>query len=302
MNHKTSFFFFTILLLVNANCNNSNRLSNDTNYIPYYLKVYEADSLYITENYEQSFKILDSLFKKHEPLNQPGIYEMNTYVKLAYLTKNYKKIEPVFSSLFETWGYKPEYLKYDSLMNLAFQNTNLTTKEILSLNEKYKQNVNLELKDSLIEMQRLDQLYRGKDRDKEIKREDSIDLIHKKLIFRWLENEELPDGRIIDSYVSFGIFFNHISDDVSAEEDKFIKNKLLKAIKKGKAQPDNLLMYLERQFYDRKEKQSPFGSFNFLQVPIDTITVNKNRKDIGLPSLQYEKFKQEYFERIYNVE
>lgn len=301
MNVKLTFSVFVIFILT-ISCYKPNPFVKEVNYIPYYLKVYEADSLYVTGDYKNAFKILNSLFDKFEPLNQPGIYEMNTYVKLAYLTKNHEKIKPVLIRLFDTWGYKPENLEHDSIMNLAFQSTNLTIKEILSLNEKYKQNVNLELKNSLIEMQRLDQLYRGKDQDKEIKREDSIDLIHKKLIFRWLENEELPDVRIIDSYVPYGIFFNHISDNVSVSEDEFIKNKLLKAIKKGKAQPDNLYMYLERQSYDRKEKQSPFGGFNFLEIPLDTITVNKNRKEIGLPSLQYEKFKQEYFERMYNVE
>ena len=69
----------------------------NANYIPYYLKVYEADSLYIIGEYKNSYKILDSLFKKYEPINMPIYFEYEQYIKLANrfdkkTKKNIKKI------------------------------------------------------------------------------------------------------------------------------------------------------------------------------------------------------------------
>lgn len=301
MNLKLLFPFFAFIFLL-INCSKSNYSSKEINYIPYYLKVYEADSLYITGNYQRSFEILDSLFQHYEPLNQAGIDEMRTYVKSAYLTENHYKLKPYIYYLINKWGFNKNYLEYDSILKLSWSKANLTEKEVEKLELEYQEKINLALRDTLTQMHKADQLYRGKDKDKKIKREDSVDLIHKKFIIKLLKKEELPDRRTLDADFHMGAIFNHISDNVTKSEDEFIKSSLLKTIKKGKSSPDNLSMYLDRQSYDKKEKVSPFGTFNFLDNKLDTIQINKNRKEIGLPSLQYEKFKHDYYERIYGIQ
>lgn len=305
MNLKLSFplLAFTFLLI---NCSKSNYSSKEVNYIPYYLKVYEADSLYITGNYQRSFEILDSLFEDYEPLNQAGVYEMNTYVKSAYLTKNHKKIEPIFIQLFEIWGYKQEYLKYDSIMNLALEKTNLTTKNINSLIENYNEKVNRTLKDTLIEMHKLDQLYRGKDNDKKFRREDSVDFIHVDLLKYIFKKYGYPDARLVDQHF-IGVEFNHISHVINEQDYQYFIDELKKFNKEGKSTQNQLTMLVDVREFKRNNRiiYGTFGtheSFGDKRIKFDTIEVNKNRKEIGFPSLQYEKFKYDYYERMYGIQ
>ena len=63
----------------------------NANYIPYYLKVYEADSLFIVGDYERSYEILDSLFKKYEPINIDGYEEYLIYIASSIELNNIKK-------------------------------------------------------------------------------------------------------------------------------------------------------------------------------------------------------------------
>lgn len=83
---KHLFLLITVLIFT-FSCKSTYTKIGDknANYIPYYLKVYEADSLYIVENYEKSFKILDSLFKKYEPVNTYIYYEVINYMKLKVI-------------------------------------------------------------------------------------------------------------------------------------------------------------------------------------------------------------------------
>lgn len=62
-------FIFTIFLLMSCKAKQISQEEKSLNYIPYYLQVYKADSLYMTKNYKQSYEILDKLFKKYKPLN-----------------------------------------------------------------------------------------------------------------------------------------------------------------------------------------------------------------------------------------
>ena len=69
---KNIFFFTIIFTLSLYSCkSNYTRIGDkNANYITYYLKVYEADSLNLIGEYKSSNEILDSLFKKFEPINQ----------------------------------------------------------------------------------------------------------------------------------------------------------------------------------------------------------------------------------------
>ena len=56
------------LVLIIISCSSKQKFISEQNqepinYIPYYLKVYEADSLFTIKDYQGSCKILDDLFK-----------------------------------------------------------------------------------------------------------------------------------------------------------------------------------------------------------------------------------------------
>lgn len=303
MNLKLSFSFFVMMLLL-INCNRKNYASKEINYIPYYLKVYEADSLYITGNYERSFEILDSLFKEYEPINTT--YELTTYIKAAYQTENYHKLKSYFELLINTWGFKQSQIEYDSILKLSWDKAGLTEKEVQKLELEYRKKINWELRDTLSKMHNIDQQFRGK------KGEDSLDLIHYKKLNKIFKEHGYPDFGLvgnptIDENSDLGIYFIHISMDLNPTEYDSLKNFILKSISEGKATPDKIA-WLEdiKAFY--KNQNSIYGTFGTNEswgdkmIKIDTVTINQNRKRVGLPSLQYEKFKQNYFERMYNVE
>jgi hypothetical protein len=93
--------------------------TKEVNYIPYYLKVYEADSLYIIKDYKKSYDILDSLFKKHEPLQMANYYEVNNYYKLKIILN--KKINIFdFSELISKYRLTDLALKNDSIFNIIY--------------------------------------------------------------------------------------------------------------------------------------------------------------------------------------
>lgn len=80
----------------------NSEVKEEVNYIPYYLKVYEADSLYLTGNHQRSFEILDSLFKKYEPINL--FDEINQYLVSGYEINEIEGKEKYIEILFKEWG------------------------------------------------------------------------------------------------------------------------------------------------------------------------------------------------------
>lgn len=83
----------------------------EANYIPYYLKVYEADSLYIIKEYAKSFFILDSLFKKYKPLNQEKFKEFETYISCGYILNMKMNFKDSILKSIENYGSNPRYFK-----------------------------------------------------------------------------------------------------------------------------------------------------------------------------------------------
>ena len=88
----------------------------NSNYIPYYLKVYEADSLYLTKNFSLAYEKYDSLFKYYEPINIPLYFEFENYIKSGLLTNKKKRFKTEFKELFTKYGYTYNTLENDSLL------------------------------------------------------------------------------------------------------------------------------------------------------------------------------------------
>lgn len=303
---------FLILVFCFSECKNNTETKKEVNYIPYYMKVYEADSLYLTNNYEHSFKILDSLFKKYEPINQLGVYEIETYIKSAYLTKHFRALKPNFEKLIKNWGYDENQIlnDYDDIFFKAFKKSNISSKDLENLKKVYFNNINWSLRDTLIKMDSDDQLYRGKDKGKKIMREDSVDIVHIDLLKYIFKKHGYPDYKLIgypkyDEMVDLRIVFNHISDNLSEKDYEFFKNSLIKYIKEGKASPEELAFLVDKRNYDKNHK-TVYGTFGTNDswgdkiIKFDTIEINKNRASIGLPSIQYNKFKEKIFNSMFN--
>lgn len=275
----------------------------EVNYIPYYLKVYEADSLYIIGNYQRCFEILDSLSEKYELLNPIMTRDMELYAKTAYLTGNYKILKPTIKNLVSNWDYRSKYIEYDSLMYEVWKRAGITEKEASEWEKEFQNKINKGLRDTLILINKNDQLYRGKDRDKKIKREDSVDLVHIKLLKYIFQKYGYPDFRLVGypkggERVDLGVVFIHISNSVDENEYQFFQNQLLKYIKQGTTSPSCLADIVDKRSFDR-EHTTIYGTFGSNEswgdkmIKFDTAEINRNRKNIGLPSIQYQEFKWE---------
>ena len=69
-NSKVGMFFLISISFIS--CKSYQKIGGEnSNYIPYYLKVYEADSLFLVKNYSLAYDKFDSLFKYYEPINMP---------------------------------------------------------------------------------------------------------------------------------------------------------------------------------------------------------------------------------------
>ena len=79
-NSKVGMFFLISISFIS--CKSYQKIGGEnSNYIPYYLKVYEADSLFLVKKFSLAYEKYDSLFKYYEPINMPLYLECENYIK-----------------------------------------------------------------------------------------------------------------------------------------------------------------------------------------------------------------------------
>ena len=94
---KVLFVFVSISLI---SCKSYQKIGDkNSNYIPYYLKVYEADSLFLVKKYSLAYEKYDSLFKYYEPINMPLYFEFENYIKSGLLAKKDKSFKKEFKKI-----------------------------------------------------------------------------------------------------------------------------------------------------------------------------------------------------------
>ncbi len=287
-----NFLLITFLAFISFSCRttvvDNNSLKKEINYIPYYLKVYEADSLYLVKNYKKSYDILDSLFALYEPLNMSIYYELKTYYSAKIiLNKNIELND--FSRLVSKYGFTKEMIENDSLLNDYCQKNNFfELQNYDDLRAKNLKSLNLSLRNEIIEMIAQDQLYRRTDFDKQNK----IDSINAKKIIKIFDdfgypNEFLIGNSSIDKmYVGIEALLLHTRDN---ERLNYFMPKVLEYIKKGKASP-KIYANMRDQFELYHDKEQFYGSYdNKTNTPVNEM--NRRRKEIGLPCYGYEKWR-----------
>lgn len=298
--------YFILIIIVVVSCKSSYTKIGDknANYIPYYLKVYEADSLFVVKNYSNSYEILDSLFKKFEPINLTETNEYLYYIKLSIKLKKKINKENVFK-LYNKYGYSDELIEYDE--DLKFYNN--SNGNILNINFKnsrkaYLNSINLSLRDSINIMKIKDQKYRNKDYNKNIKFQDSIDKQNEKILANYFDknlfpNEKLFGGFSIDNKsINIGSLLLHTKDSI---RKKYFMPKTLEFIKKGEALPRYYgNMTDQNLLYNGFEQK--YGTYNTQSLKNSKLTkkeFNKNRKTIGLPSIEYVLWKDSIAKSMY---
>lgn len=267
----------------------------EVNYIPYFLKVYEADSLYIVKNYHRSYEILDSLFQEFEPINIESYNEILTFTRLKMILGKPLK-EGEFSRLVSVYGFTGELFENDSIFK-SFQlkeKKNLLDKQReFELRSEYINSLNMSLRFEIKQMKEKDQKFRKHKYRDNIKRQDSLDYSNQVRLKEIFEEIGFPNYRLIGnfmvdkSFVDVNAILLHTKDTVRVS---YFMPKVLEFVKKGEALPFNYAsMYDQYLLYNGKEQY--YGSYeNPINIPIGE--VNRRRKLIGMPNYGYEAWRR----------
>lgn len=281
-----------IVLPCFASLTDEKKIIKHTNYIPYYLEVYKADDLYKKKNYQICLNVLENLFNNYEPLNQELYYEYEKYVKTSVILNNKIDYKKTISKLIQDFGYEKKIFKgdyKDSLLAKAYIKSNLTDIDFEVLRNKYIKSKNFTLRDTIIEMNKADQLYRhGEDYQKYSGRIDSIARINERKLIYIFEKYGFPNDKIIGNRAIRGKREPIMIDAIlihmaSSKKVAFFKKELLLFVKQGKCPPLFYASLIDRECLNMEKKQIYYTFQKNENLSLEYMNeINSNRKKIGL--------------------
>lgn len=264
---------------------------NDKNYIPYYSEIYRADSLFITKNYDKSYKILDSLLHKYKPVNGWTVNVPREY--LISKSKVSKVERKDVENYLDEKAYDVDALFQDKSIAKLLEEFSITKDEVERIVAKNVSKININLRNELENISLRDQEVRLTNNNDSIKK---VDLLHSQRLKEIIETVGFPNEKIVGGYrvqgkssnIFLSTIFNHMA--YNGDYDYFKKN-LPKLVKNGTCDPFNYAMMEDRR---NEINNKPIEYFVIIAIPesADKKKINANRKAIGLPSLEYEEFKK----------
>lgn len=300
---KTIIVVLSVLLFISCKSSYTRIGDKNANYIPYYLKVYEADSLYLTNNFLRSYEILDSLFKKYEPAELLFYDEYKTFVKSSYLIGKKQEAFRGIESLIKDYGYDRNIIQSDSILNLIFNSSKINITTYNRLRDSYLLKTYPKIRNEIIEMKTLDQKYRGRKaniEDEKIKQIqfDSINSVNLIKIFDEIGYPNIKklglDSNIKQSNLDITVILLHTRFN---DREEYFLPKILDYIKMGECNPEVYgYMYDQMMIYtDRPQKYGTYQGESLKSK--DSLTFYRN--DIGLPPNTYMKWRMK---KLYNID
>jgi hypothetical protein len=270
----------------------------NANYIPYYLKVYEADSLYLIGNYKRSFEVSDSLFKKYEPINLEGYSEYKVHISSAVASKNFKGLKKKVKKSFVDYGSVISNYEMDSIMNLALIKSGYTIKDLNLFLELHKKKINLSLRDTIENIIKRDKLVRGEGyiSDESLSEINDENMRLLKVI---LEKYGYPSHSLIgyslfnDTDINLGAVFLHTTMTFKVE---YLLPRLKNYVKKGFCLPSMYASVYDRYLLDKSnfDGSQLYGEIKFRKIKLINESNNDSiRRSIGLPSINYDKWRND---------
>lgn len=300
-------FFLGFFLMISCKSKVINRSipidkNVEINYIPYYLKVYEADSLYIVKEYEKSYLILDSLFRFYKPIQMLNYYEVSNYYKLKIILNKNIDINN-FSKLISEYRLTDVTLKNDSVFSIYYNKNKLHFDiNYLQLRNIQLKKINIDLRNEIKKMNSDDQLYRNKDYKINISKQNKIDSTNSERIKQIFQIVGYPNESIIgefnidNTFVDIGTMLLHTKD---SERIDYYLPIILEFVKKGSAPPRVYATLIDQYKLYHGEDQY-YGTYETkFQSQTSKSELNIRRNEIGLPSHSYEKWR---FKKLYPEE
>jgi hypothetical protein len=277
----------------------------EINYIPYYLTMYKADSLYLVNDFHGSYRLLDSLFKVYPPLNSDNYVEYGIYLNSAVMTGHLENIaEKVKFGYLRFGGISTFHKKYSEMRDGINKAANLNEQEISELKLKYYNSLNLDLRREMLEMYNKDQTVRIE--NKSHKEMNFIDESNRVKLNEIFKKHGFPKKDMIgsnnaydvpdDGTIHLNIFIMHQPDSVRA---KYLP-VFLNAVKKGFCEPQVYATIYDRDLILKGENQlyGTYKSADGATYPLkNPKKIDSLRKSIGLPHIRYSGWKVSQFEK-----
>ncbi|MBP1165618.1 MULTISPECIES: hypothetical protein [unclassified Chryseobacterium] len=283
-----TYIVFPILCLFISACKNRN-------YILYYNKVNEIDSIYRTTHQpEETIKQYRKLFRKYHPKNQERIKEYETYIKLAdQHHKNFGGKKGLYKLVPLIAPYEGSYGSYFGL----FQRYGIDSTEVKQRIADWKKGLNKILVDSFSIAFTRDQAE-GRRNFQLMKKNDRINA----QLLKWtFENYGYPSVQKIGLIGNDGVFmpmhplFSHMAGE---KEYPYFKAKMLEYIKSGDCIPKDYANMVDRHNLQISKEGILYGMYLTYDAIVDTIKANQERKKIGIPSIQHSsKITKDYFKK-----
>lgn len=307
------FLLIVFLACVSLSCRttvvDNNSLKKEINYIPYYLKVYEADSLFITNNFQKSYQILDSLFQKYEPLEMENYYEYSNYIASSVMSGHIDgldgKIKKGYLNFGDVGFLHPQ--SYEIRQKIA-KMSKLSKDEKELYKKEYSKRINLSLRKRIDIMFDEDQSVRRKNLNEEGMK--FFENKHAKELEEIIANYGYPDYQVIGSMnyedanwnipkpISCHILFVHQN---IAFKEKYLPF-LLNELKRGKCSPRDYSAIYDSYLFKKSAElniipKQLYGSIGIEnRALVNPKKIDSIRKSIGLPKLGYEMWRAKKIE------
>ncbi|MFT3794697.1 hypothetical protein [Flavobacterium sp.] len=289
---KLGLFLFIMALIVSCSARqNATAVSNpkQANYIPYYLKVEQAKKLYTQKENQKCFELLDSLFNQFKPINTLFVDELEIYAELALERGKKDKLDAIVEILISDYGYDVADYEGELWENLRKQ-SQWSHGELKNKYLVFRKNLNVGLRDSIIEIFKKDQSIRRMTKDE--KKIDSVDRINEPYIVHFIKRYGYPDFRLVGgngnnetiSPAYLSVLLKHLSLPGAMELEPI----LLDEVKKGKCPRDIYAGMLDVHTAVLKQ-ETPYtylGTYKDYK-PTDKAATNRAREKIGLPAIPF---------------
>lgn len=264
---------------------------DEVSYIPYYAAVYKADSLMLTENYAESFRILDALLKKYRPVNAWMVNVPRNYL----VTKSkVSKVEKKDIENYLDHAYHVNGVMRDQFIVKFLDEFKIDKTQVEKTVAKNVAKIDIGLRNELGKMTLRDQEVRRTMNYDSIQK---VDWQHSERLKEIIETKGFPNNQMIGGYTLEGqpnseVFLSQIFNHMAYNGDfEYFKKKLPECIRNGSCDPYNYAMMIDRRNEITKQ---PIDYHVIIPVAAtdDRKRIDANRKAIGMPSLAYEEFKK----------
>lgn len=267
----------------------------EVNYIPYFLEIHKAKTLYDNGSLILCKNKLDSLFNLYEPKESLFINECSIYCEISdtlnIFDKN--KMDKILGILVGQYGKDVfNYEKYGEKWRRIIIKSNLDEKKLRSMYTQFQKNINSGIRDTIGVLFERDQIFRNAKNFNE-KKLDSIDKLNEPILINIIKKYGYPKEILVgikdiknparDQRIS--VLLKHLSPI----SKKIIQPILLEELKNGDCPPFIYAGFLDHSRVIQQDLSFPYyGTYSNVSIN-DTAVVNKNRLSIGLPKLKLNR-------------